>query len=94
MEIRKISIDDINGYLHFHSYDENDPITRKTKIALRGLLVHEFCHGFIDIQRISENYNALTCRSCKMRIPFPIEVKTYGQLKNYLLKRKLIHEKK
>lgn len=89
MEIKELIIDDIDGSLYFNNYDSNDPIMRDTKLAVKGVLVHTHCFGFIDIKKISKDYNAIVCRACKMRIPFPNTIKTYGELKNYLKKRKI-----
>ena len=48
--------------------------------------VHYLCRGWVDIGRISQTHNAIICRSCKLRIPVPKEIKTYGDLRHHLSK--------
>ncbi len=46
--------------------------------------VHTYCHGFIDMKRTSITHNALHCRACGLRVTFPVDVKTYGELRKYI----------
>ena len=45
---------------------------------------HEICSGFVDVKDASETYRALCCRSCGLRIMIPVELKTLGELRNYM----------
>jgi len=45
--------------------------------GINFVTVHEVCGGFVDFQKISKTHNALVCRKCNLRVPFPIEAITY-----------------
>jgi hypothetical protein len=47
---------------------------------------HEVCGGWIDFKEISSTHHAIVCRNCGLRITIPKIVKTYGGLRDYLLK--------
>lgn len=49
--------------------------------------IHKFCDGRIDRCRATEKNDVLICRACYLRVLFPREVKTYGQLRQALLQR-------
>lgn len=49
--------------------------------------IHAFCGGWADRKRATEIYDAVLCRLCHLRILFPKEIKTYGQLRGYLESR-------
>lgn len=46
--------------------------------------VHKHCHGWVDRNRATDTHDSLVCRRCHMRVLFPTEVKTYGQLREAL----------
>lgn len=46
--------------------------------------VHKYCRGFIDRNRATEMHDALVCRRCHLRILFPKETETYGELRQAL----------
>lgn len=46
--------------------------------------VHEFCNGWMDLMRVTETHNVIVCRRCHLRVLFPKEVKTYGDLRQAL----------
>lgn len=48
--------------------------------------VHAVCGGWVDRERITQTHDALICRSCHLRVPFPKELKTYGDLRKHLSK--------
>jgi hypothetical protein len=54
--------------------------------------IHEHCHGWVDRKRTSKTHDVLVCRSCFLRIVFPAEIKTYGELRIYMNKQ--FHQKK
>ncbi len=43
--------------------------------------IHRICRSWVDCKSISRTHSALVCRECKMRIVFPREIKTYGDLR-------------
>lgn len=45
--------------------------------------VHNFC-GWMDRARATETHDAINCRKCHLRVYFPKEVKTYGELRQAL----------
>jgi hypothetical protein len=44
---------------------------------------HATCGGAMDWNLISETYQAIACRKCKLRVVFPLEVKTVADLRVY-----------
>ena len=48
--------------------------------------VHGTCSGWVDIKQVSKTHQAILCRSCNLRVVIPKEIKTYGQLRQYLKK--------
>ena len=47
--------------------------------------VHDVCNCWMDIRRASWTHNALLCRGCGLRVVIPMDVKTYGDLRQHLL---------
>lgn len=45
--------------------------------------VHDYCRGWVDRGRATKTHDALICRSCHLRILFPKEIKTYGELRGF-----------
>jgi hypothetical protein len=64
------------GYFDGHTKDED-------KIG-STVGVHTYCNGFVDMKRTSLTHNVLYCRSCSLRVVFPIEIKTYGELREHI----------
>lgn len=63
-------------YFVKHTRDEND---------LGSCVgVHEFCDGWMDRRRATKTHDAIVCRRCHLRVPFPVSVKTYGDLRQAL----------
>lgn len=46
---------------------------------------HARCNGWVDRTRATETHDALICRSCHMRVLFPKNVETYGELRQALV---------
>jgi len=46
--------------------------------------VHEYCDNWMDRRRATKTHDALVCRGCHLRVLFPKEVKTYGDLRQVL----------
>lgn len=46
--------------------------------------VHEFCDGWMDRVRATKTHDAVVCRQCHLRVLFPREAKTYGDLRQAL----------
>jgi len=49
--------------------------------------VHEFCDHRMDRMRATKTHDAIVCQACNLRILFPKEVKTYGELRQALTKK-------
>lgn len=64
--------------------------TRRTKeedvLSIGGscIGIHEICNGYVNIKQNSRTHHALLCPNCGLRIPIPIWVKTYGDLRKAL----------
>ncbi|OGI16355.1 MAG: hypothetical protein A2Z52_01790 [Candidatus Moranbacteria bacterium RBG_19FT_COMBO_42_6] len=43
--------------------------------------LHEYCNGWMDRQRSTKTHDIIVCRKCHLRIPFPKEIKTYGEFR-------------
>lgn len=46
--------------------------------------IHKYCDGWVDRRKTTKNFDCLVCRSCHLRVLFPKEVKTYGELREAL----------
>jgi hypothetical protein len=46
--------------------------------------VHKYCNGWMDRHGATSSHDAITCRSCHLRVLFPKETKTYGDLRKAL----------
>lgn len=46
--------------------------------------VHDYCNGWVDRNRATKTHDALSCRRCRLRVLFPQEIKTYGELRQAL----------
>ena len=46
--------------------------------------IHEFCNCWMDRTRATKTHDAIVCRGCHLRVLFPKEVKTYGDLRQAL----------
>jgi len=46
--------------------------------------VHDFCNCWMDRTRATKTHDAVVCRGCHLRVLFPKEIKTYGQLREHL----------
>lgn len=64
------------GYFVSHTRDENG------LCSCAG--VHEFCNSFMDRTRATQTQDAIVCRRCHLRVLFPREVETYGDLRRAL----------
>ena len=64
-------------YLVDHTKDE-DSLYR----SYIGL--HSVCGNSLERRPGSETHSVIICNSCFLRIPFPKEIATYGELRNYL----------
>lgn len=63
-------------YFVKHTRDEND---------LDSCVgVHEFCNSWMDRRRATSTHDAIVCRGCYLRVLFPREVRTYGELRQAL----------
>ena len=76
----KVNWRDICPYLVTHTKNED-------KI---GMSIHGYCHGWLDLRRTTETHNALFCRACYLRVALPLEIKTYGELRNYIEEQLLV----
>ncbi len=46
--------------------------------------MHEYCNGWMDRTRATKMHDAIVCRACHLRVLFPREIKTYGELRQAL----------
>ncbi|HBB37497.1 MAG TPA: hypothetical protein DCZ86_05905 [Candidatus Moranbacteria bacterium] len=46
--------------------------------------IHDFCNSWMDFMRVTKTHNAIVCRGCHLRVLFPKEIKTYGELRQIL----------
>ena len=46
--------------------------------------VHDYCNGWVMRTRATQTHDALVCKSCHLRVRFPKEIKTYGELRQVL----------
>lgn len=46
--------------------------------------VHEYCNSWMDRMQATETHDAIVCRGCHLRVLFPKEVETYGDLRKAL----------
>lgn len=55
--------------------------TRDTHVLGSCIGVHDYCNGFMDRHRATKTHDSVSCRACHLRVLFPKEVKTYGELR-------------
>lgn len=46
--------------------------------------VHDYCNSWMDRMRATKTHDAIVCRGCHLRVLFPKEIKTYGELRQVL----------
>ncbi|MFA6493247.1 MAG: hypothetical protein WCV58_03870 [Patescibacteria group bacterium] len=46
--------------------------------------VHKYCNSWMDRIRATKTHDAIVCRKCHLRVLFPKEVETYGELRQAL----------
>ncbi len=61
------------------------------RIIERCIGVHEFCRGFVDCKPVSKTHNVIICRACGLRINIPIDITTFGQLREWCMYQRLYH---
>lgn len=70
------------GHPDLKGGDESQLFTDSTPVG-----IHEFCKGWVDLNRVALMNNALLCRVCKLRIIIPRNtVSTYGDLRTFFAK--------
>jgi|GEM_PF-699346 len=74
LEEYPLSVD--RGYFVDHARDTNE-------FSSSCVGIHKFCNGYVDRNRATETHDAIRCRQCGVRVLFPKEVKTYGDLRSY-----------
>jgi hypothetical protein len=55
--------------------------------AYHAGVVHDVCNGWFSLRPDSKTHNVLRCDGCGLRIPIPIEIKTYGDLRAWAEKK-------
>ncbi len=48
--------------------------------------VHLHCDSWMDRRRTTATHDAIICKVCRLRVLFPKEIKTYGELRKFLAK--------
>lgn len=61
--------------------------TRDSDLLLGWVGNHHYCHGGINRRRATEKEDALVCSACFLRVEFPREIQTYGELRHFLSDR-------
>jgi len=51
--------------------------------------VHLHCGGYMERHGATATHDAIVCRSCHLRVLFPKEVKTYGELRQALVSQRV-----
>lgn len=46
--------------------------------------IHMYCDSWMDRHRATKTHDAISCRGCHLRVLFPKEIKTYGELRAHL----------
>jgi hypothetical protein len=77
--LEEYPVDTTNGYFVDHRRDGD------TLISCVG--IHKHCMGFMDRRTTSATHDVILCRACGLRVTFPREVKTFGELRQALAKR-------
>ncbi len=49
--------------------------------------IHKHCGGWVDRRGATKTHDALLCRGCHLRVLFPKEISTYGELRQALASR-------
>lgn len=49
---------------------------------------HAVCEGVLSLKQVSTTHNVILCDACGLRVPIPNKVKTYGDLREYLARKK------
>ncbi|MFY9462176.1 MAG: hypothetical protein WAP51_03165 [Candidatus Sungiibacteriota bacterium] len=49
--------------------------------------VHDFCNSWMDRIRATKTHDAIVCRGCHLRVLFPKKIKTYGDLRQFLVSK-------
>lgn len=67
---------DYHEYFVTHSRDED---------RVSGCVgIHQYCNSWMDRNRATATHDSITCRRCHLRVLFPKEVRTYGDLRDAL----------
>jgi len=51
--------------------------------------VHEYCNSWMDRMQATKTHDAIVCRGCHLRVLFPKEVETYGDLRKALASKRV-----
>ena len=63
--------------------------TRDEKGLSSCVGIHEYCNGWMDRHQATKTHDTIVCRSCHLRVLFPNEVKTYGELRQALASKRV-----
>ncbi len=63
--------------------------TRDNKELGSCVGVHMYCNCWMDRRRVTSSHDAIVCRGCHLRVLFPKEVKTYGELRPVLASQRV-----
>jgi hypothetical protein len=62
-----------------------DDHARDGDVIWKKTVVHNRCRGILELHPCSDEWRALTCRRCHLRVRVPVGVTTFGQLREYAL---------
>lgn len=80
--LRPIRLTNENDYLREYSF-KNCIHTRDVDDVDHCAGMHMYCEGWLRRRRQSETHDQLVCSGCSIRILFPREIKSYGELRKY-----------
>ncbi len=69
----------LSGYLVDHTKDDHE--------LSCCVGVHNYCYGWMDRTGATKMHDAIVCRRCHLRVLFPKNIKTYGELRQTLASR-------
>lgn len=65
-------------------YPVPERVTETSPIRAHAPGLHQYCSNWVYVREISENYSAIVCNSCNMRILIPNNVRTFGDLRRHM----------
>jgi hypothetical protein len=68
-------------------------ITEGDKLVAKNIVgIHTTCGAVIFLHPSSKTHNAVRCQLCGLRIPVPVQIDTYGELRQWCEERLSVRE--